>query len=225
MVLACPDGVSEIVWLRSVLSAAGIAGAQHLGMFTSGPFVSEFDQEAAAPILLEVLPLLAESWMVGAVVRHLGKHRADPQRFAVLLHTYRQWLPIDPWLCDSIGAALIVAAVPPDHQHVTDVLDLVPDSSVRRARRSIVDGLWRLRQDVRVVPALVELCGDDDVCDLAMPALRRAIGNAEARPLLAQRRDTTASDYVRAHTARQERLAANNPRPRRIRSSPPIGAG
>lgn len=203
------------MWLRSILSTAGVSGVHHLSMFTAGTFVSEFDQEAAAPILLEVLPSLTEPWMVGAVVRHLGDHRADPERFAVLLLTYRQWLPVEPWLCDRIGGALIVAAVPAEHQHITDVLGLVADSSVRRARLSIVDGLWRLRKDERVVPVLVELCGDDDVCATAMPALRRAIGNDEARPILAHLRDTTSSDHIRFQAARQERMASNN-----LRSGP-----
>ena len=190
MVLSRPDGVSEIVWLRSVLSAAGVTGADHLAMFTAGSFVSDFDQQAATPILLEALPSLSKPWMVGAVLRHMGSSRADPGRFAILVPTYRQWLPVDLRLCDQIGAALIVSAVPTDRQHVTDVLDLVTDSSVRRAQQSIVAELWRLRHDDRVVPVLVEMCADDDICTAAMPALRRAIGNDQAQPILARLRDT-----------------------------------
>lgn len=148
------------MWLRSVLTDAGVSGArEHFGMFTAGSFVSDFDQAAATPILLDALPSLIEPWMVGTVVRHLGSARRDPDRFAVLLTTYRRWLSKDQDLCDSIGAALIVAAaMPSDRQHVAEVLTLLDHQASRRAQRSIVEELWRLRHDERVVPVLFQLC-------------------------------------------------------------------
>ena len=205
-----PEEVSEIVWLRSVLAAAGVAGANNLAMFSAGSFVSTFDERAAAPILLRCLPSLSEPWLVGSVVRHLRHERANRTAFEALLRAYRQWTPRHSELGSEIGRTLIVVAVPSDREHVAAILDLVSDPSAHGARRWLVDGLWRRRKDERVLPVMVTLCSDDEVCDLAMPALRRAIGNDDALPVLARLRDTSASDHVRVHAARQARLASNN---------------
>jgi hypothetical protein len=76
------------------LVAAGVEGAEDLGRFVSdGRYLqpSKFDEWAAMPVLLELLPRLTDPTLVSAVAAHLRRPWARPAAFGPLVDAFRLW--------------------------------------------------------------------------------------------------------------------------------------
>jgi len=171
---------------RDSLVAAGVEGAEDLGRFVSDVRYlrpSKFDERAAMPVLLELLPTLMDLTLVSAVAAHLRRPWARPTAFGPLVDAFRLWAPLSADAGWQLGDALASAARPDD---LPVLLDLVSDTRYGMARQMIVDSLWRFRKPPLVEPALVSLITDQAVALHAMSALRRSIGPASALPYLRQ---------------------------------------
>jgi hypothetical protein len=62
--------------VRDALTSAGVMGAEDLGRFVNNTTyvrLSKFDEQAAAPTLLRVLPALKDPRLVTAVAAHLRR--------------------------------------------------------------------------------------------------------------------------------------------------------
>jgi len=167
----------------SELHAARIAGADDFGRFVSnvefsGP--SSFDERAAMPVLLRLLPTLQDPKVVSAVAGHLRRPWARPTAYEPLHDAFRSWAPREPmgagW---AVGDALATAAAA---QHAHELLVLVEDATYGTARQMIAYSLWRYKAVADVEPVLTDLLADDDVALHAMSALQRVIDQARMRP-------------------------------------------
>lgn len=178
--------VNEWQLVRDSLTQAGVEGAEDLGRFVNDATYSRpsvFDERAAMPVLLDLLPTLTDSTLVGAVAGHLRRPWARPTAFGALVDGFRIWAPQDGDTGWQLGDALASAAQPDD---LPVLLNLVCNARYGTARQMIVDSLWRFRKSPLVEPALVSLITDPDVALHAMSALRRSIGPAAALPYLRQ---------------------------------------
>jgi hypothetical protein len=177
---------------RNTLVRAGVRGAEDFGRFVNDTRYlqpSTFDERAAMPVLLELLPALTDPRLVAAAAAHLRRPWARGA-FGPLVEAFRRWAPRSGdagWqLGDAgwqLGDALARAARMDD---LPVLLDLVRDARYGSARQMIVHALWRFRKSPLVEPALVPLLADPAVALHAMSALRRSIGPAAALPYLRQ---------------------------------------
>ena len=178
-------GVDEWAQLRQRLEAAGVAGAHDLGRFVSNVEffeASQFDERAAMPVLIEALPSLTDSRLVGAVAGHLRRPWARPIAFDALLAAYEKWSqhevsPAGWHLGDALGTAATLA-------HVDVLLSLAQDRRNGQSRQMVVQSLGRFKKSPEVAKALLGLIDDPDVALHAMGALRRVLGPAQALPHL-----------------------------------------
>jgi hypothetical protein len=171
---------------RDELVRAGVEGAEDLGRFVNDVRYlrsTRFDERAAMPVLLELLPRLTDATLVRAVAAHLRRPWARPAAFGPLVDAFRRWAPQGGDAGWQLGDALASAAGPHD---LPVLLDLASDAGYGTARQMIVDSLWRFRKSPLVEPALVALVTDPAVALHAMSALRRSIGPAAALPYLRQ---------------------------------------
>lgn len=178
--------VDEWQLARSQLMRAGVEGAEDLGRFVNDVRYmrpSVFDERAAMPVLLELLPTLTDASLVRAFAAHLRRPWARPNAFGPLVDAFRRWAPQDGDAGWQLGDALASAA---ELRDLPVLLDLASDAGYGRARQMIVDSLWRFRKSPLVEPALVALIADRAVALHAMSALRRSIGPAAALPYLRQ---------------------------------------
>lgn len=166
--------------VRQTLREAGIEGVEDFGRFVNNTKYfapSTFDERAAMPVLLMLLPSLTEPKVVEAVARHLRRPWARPLAFQPLLQAFRTWAPREQLAGWAIGDALATSATVRD----ADVLlDLVTDRNYGKSRQMIVHSLWRFRRDERTVVVLLRLIEDPDISLHAMSALRRSEGNEAA---------------------------------------------
>lgn len=172
--------------VRDSLTRAGVAGTEDLGRFMNDTRCirpSAFDERAAMPILLELLPTLTDPRLVAAVAAHLRRPWARPTAFRPLADAFRRWAPEDLDAGWQLGDALASAA---QREDLPVLLSLVSDVRYGAARQRVVDALWRFRKSPPVVPTLVSLITDPAVALHAMSALRRSIGPAAALPYLRQ---------------------------------------
>jgi hypothetical protein len=159
---------------------------------------THFDEVRALPILLQWLPHIDNEHVKESIIRHLRTKAAQPVAVEALLNEFRQgrdsgykWVVADvlQYACDARHFPQIVALAA-DHHHGT-------------ARAPLVDMLWRVKTpDAGGI--LAEALDDPDVARVAMSALRRRIGNAQARPLIEpltthphERVRQAAKDYLR----------------------------
>ena len=198
----------EFDWVRSTLAENGVHGSSDFGYFVNRPHLfrpSEFDERAAMPVLLELLPSLTDGKVVAATARHLRRPSARTDAFVPLVQAFRRWAPSAHadagW---ALGDAMASAAGPKDAEIL---LSLAADPAYGPARQMIVHSLWRFRKDERVVEALPTLARDPDVSLHAMSALRRAMGNEAARPLLRELAESGPDQRVREQAARELRKA------------------
>ena len=178
--------VDEWQRVRNALEHAGVAGTADLGHFVNDVTyfrASVFDERAAMPVLLDLLPTLTDPTLVWAVAGHLRGPWARPAAFGALVNAFRQWAPQNEDAGWQLGDALARAAEPDD---LPVLLILVCDARYGTARQMIVGSLWRFRKSPLVEPALVTLITDPAVALHAMSALRRSIGAAAALPYLRQ---------------------------------------
>jgi HEAT repeat protein len=192
--------------VRSVLEERGVNGSADFGYFVNRPDLfrpSEFDERSAMPVLLELLPTLADGSVVAATARHLRRPWARPTAFVPLTEAFRRWAagphPDAGW---ALGDAVASAARPNDSEVL---LSLATNPAYGTARQMIVYSLWRFRTDERVVEALPTLAGDPDVSVQALSALRRAIGNEAALPVIRELSASSPHKKVREQAARELR--------------------
>jgi hypothetical protein len=175
--------VDEWEQLRERLALAGVGGTEHLGRFVSNPEFfdeSRFDERAAMPVLVEALPSLTDSRLVGAVAGHLRRPWARPAAFDALLAAFEKWAPRDDsatgW---HLGGALGTAATA---AQVGTLVRIGQERKYGQARQMVVHALGRFRKAPEVQQALLGLVEDPEVALHAMQALRRVLGAEEALP-------------------------------------------
>jgi HEAT repeat protein len=193
--------------VRSLLRAQGVTGVDDFGYFANNTEYfrpSSFDERAAMPFLLELLPTLSDPKTVEATARHLCRPWAKSSALPPLVEAFRSWAPREPLVGWAIGDSLICAAGAGD---VDTLLRLAQDRTFGMARQMIVHSLWRFRKDQRVAQVLTELSEDPDVCLHAMSALRRTIGNDASLPLLHHLSQTNHDDRVREQAAKELKKA------------------
>ena len=167
----------------------GVAGAHDFGTFVSDTThfrPSVFDERAAMPTLLRLLPTLRDEAVVSAVAGHLRRRWARPTAFAALRDAFELWAESSPAAGWQLGDALATAA---DETRLADVLRVAEDRRYGKSRQMIVHSLWRYKTDEHVRHALTHLVDDPDVALHAASALRRAIGNEAALPVLRAARE------------------------------------
>lgn len=191
-----------------VLEEQGVKGSADFGYFVNRPDLlrpSEFDERAAMPTLLELLPGLTDGKTVAAVARHLRRTWARPTAFLPLVEAFRKWAPAQHtdagW---ALGDALVAAAGPKD---IEIVLSLATDPAYGTARQMIVHSLWRFRKDEAVANALATLAGHPDVSLHAIGALRRTVGNEAAIPIIRALAQSSPHQGVREQATRELRKA------------------
>jgi hypothetical protein len=172
--------------VRTALRDHGVAGADDLGLFVNNrEYVrpSGFDERAAMPVLVALLPTLTDAGTVETVARHLRRPWARSAAFPALLDAFRRWAVRDESATTAwaLGDSLANAARPDD---LPVLLDVVRNSGYGRGRQMVVHALWRFRSSDEVAPALVGLLGDPDVALHAMGALRRTVGPEATLPHL-----------------------------------------
>ncbi len=185
------DGEDDGERLCRELRAAGVAGVEDFGRFVSNVAVmrpSVFDERAAMPTLLAVLPTLSDPKVVAAVAGHLCRPWARPTAFSPLVEAFEKWSPRDQTAAWHIGDALGSAARPGD---VDVLVRLCATGRYGMSRQMIVYALRRFKKSDAVPPTLVGLLSDPSVGLHAASALRHVIGNAAALPLLRSAADAT----------------------------------
>lgn len=198
---------SEWQRIKAECAAAGVAGSDDFGKFVSDTrFLdpSAFDERAAMPTLLRLLPTVTEAQVACTIASHLRRPWARPDAFDALHDAFHQWAasaPSDGW---GIGDSLANAA---NAARVDELLKIATDSRFGRTRQMIVSSLWRFKKDPRVRPALVPLLNDADVALHAASALRRVVGNAGALPILAAALDMSTDSSVAEQLAREIKKA------------------
>ena len=174
---------SEIDRVRSVLTERGVAGVEDFGTFVNNTTYfapSRFDERAAMPVLIELLPTLNDAHVVGTVASLLRRPWARPAAYEPLLIEFRRWAAAgsDPgW---ALGDALAAAAT---SSNLSDLLALAQDSRYGRSRQMIVLALYRFKTD-DTAAVLAELIRDPEVALHAMSALKRVIGPGRCRPMI-----------------------------------------
>lgn len=195
------DGDLERV--TAALTAAGVTGVEDLGHFVNDTRYfrpSAFDERAAMPVWLSMLPSLTEPQAVETVAQHLHGPWARPAAFNPLLAAFRKWTKDEPLTGWAIGNAVPTAAAP---ERLTDLLDLAANPEYGMAQQMIVYALWRFKKDDRVAAALGQLINDPDVSVYAMSALRRTIGNERALDQLENMRDHHPDPHIRKQAGRE----------------------
>ena len=198
---------SEWKRIKAECAAAGVAGSDDFGKFVSDTRYldpSAFDERAAMPTLLRLLPTVSEAQVVSTIAAHLRRPWARPDAFDALHEAFHRWASSDPSDVWSIGDALANAA---DDASVAELLEIVTDKRFGRARQMIVYSLWRFKKDHRIEPALIPLLRDPDVVLHAASALRRSVGNADALPMLERALDTSTSSTIAEQLAREIKKA------------------
>jgi hypothetical protein len=176
---------SETDRVRSALKERDVLGADDFGTFVNNTTYfapSRFDQQAAMPVLIEMLPTLNDEPVVATVARHLRGPWARPAAYRSLLKAFQRWAEEAPdsdagW---ALGEALAAAATTPD---LPEILTLAQDSRYGQSRQMIVLALYRFKTD-DTTAALIRLIRDPEVALHAMSALRRVIGPEQSRPLI-----------------------------------------
>src|SRR4051812_23942315 len=90
--------VDEWVRVRSSLEARGIAGSDDFGRFVNDTKhfrPSVFDERAAMPVLVEVLPTVTDKRVVASIARHLRRPWARPAAFPALQDAFGEWASKD----------------------------------------------------------------------------------------------------------------------------------
>ena len=168
--------VDEWDRLRTALEQAGVGGVDDLGRFVNNTKYfdpSVFDESAAAPVLLELLPELTDERLVCAVGRHLQSRAVGKESYDDVLAAFKKWGPMKGQAGWVLGDTLARKA---DKSRSADFFTLAGDPSYGSSRAFIVDALWRFTSVSDVEPLLLELIRDPDVSIYALSALQRSIG-------------------------------------------------
>jgi hypothetical protein len=167
--------------IRASLRAAGVDPTD-LARFVNRPNPDlpglepeRFDAVAARPVLLDWLSRArspAVRSTIASRLRQAGKSAATARAliaaYEVETNDEARW---------QLGDAIARTAPPAE---LPAIVELAADPRGGTGRQMLVDALWRVKTD-RARSLLLELIADRDVCVHAMSALRRAVGNEEAR--------------------------------------------
>lgn len=191
--------------VSDVLDAHGIAGVEDFGRFVSNTKyfpASNFDERAAAPVLLDLLPTLRDQRVVTAVGRHLQRPwlRSVDGAYDVVRAAYVDWAPMANETGWVLGDTLCKAA---DRSRGEDLVALAADDSHGMSRGCIIESLWRFKGNADVEPLLRQLLADPSVTRMAMSALQRTIG-AQAMQNALEELLATAPDPVVAKAAAEQ---------------------
>lgn len=182
---------------------AGVPGAHDFGRFvndTTHFSPSAFDERAAMPTLLRLLPTLRDEAVVSAVAGHLRRPWARPIAFPALLASFELWAERSPGAGWQLGDALATSA---DKTRLVNLLSVAQDPRYGKSRQMVVYSLWRFKTDEQVAPALIRLVNDPDVALHAASALRRVIGSEAALPVLRSARDRHSDSTAKAALGRE----------------------
>lgn len=157
---------------------AGVGGVGEFGRFVNNTKyfeASQFDEVAAAPVLLRVLPELNDAKVVATVGRHLKRPwvRKIDGAFETVLQAYERWAPSPGEVGWVLGDTLSSLA---DKSKAAQLYDLAADASTGSSRACIVESLWRFKAVIDVEPLLRDLVVDADVVFMAVTSLQRTIG-------------------------------------------------
>lgn len=171
--------------VRSALLKAGV-GPTDLGRFVNRPNPTlpglepeRFDVRRALPVLIEWLPRVSSPAVRETLAQRIAQagKRSDSAR--VILDAYRA---APDW---ALGDALARTMTPDEHD---EVVELAADTGARWQRQMLVYALWRVKTE-RARSVLFASLTDPDVARHAVTALRRLVGNEEARAHLEQLQD------------------------------------
>jgi hypothetical protein len=193
--------------VRGSLAARGVAGVEDFGRFVSnveffGP--SGFDERAAMPVLLELLPRVSDPQLVATIASHLRRPWARPAAFTALYDAFRRWAPRNESTGWAVGDAMASAA---RIQELPALLSVVGDPGFGPARQMVVFALARFKRSPDVPPALIALLHDPDVALHAMSALRRSVGARQALPYLHDVKTAHPDDELGQFAGREIRKA------------------
>jgi hypothetical protein len=176
---------AELEAVRAALRRAGIDPTD-FGRFVGRvvPGVIEaptFDYVAAAPVLLEWLPRVRTPLAKEVVARSLGHRAAKGVATGPLIDAFLATPPEESHVKWAIASAIHDVATPPDFDRI---VELAADRRHGRARQMLVFMLWRVKSE-RAREVVVDSLEDEDVAPHAMSALRRMVGNEQARRQIA----------------------------------------
>ena len=176
--------VSERDALCDALRAGGVRGVDDFGRFinnTSYFRASDFDDEAAAPVLLARLSSMTDGSVVAAAARHLRHVRIPADAFETLVDAFDDWATEGGDAGWALGDTLAHAA---RAENAATMCELAQRQAYGRSRQMIVDALWRWRSSDGVEPTLRGLVADPNVSLHAMSALARIISPNEMLAVL-----------------------------------------
>lgn len=184
--------------LMNELIDAGVDGVDEFGRFVNDTRYfepSRFDDAAAAPVLLRMLPELNDPRLVSSVGRHLQARsvRRIDGAFEVVLDAYRRWATAPGEVGWVLGDTLARLA---DETRAETIIGLATDHRAGSARACLVEALWRFKGSHDVAPMLEDLVRDPDVTFMAVTALQRTVGPARSLDLLEDLASTTDDEVV-----------------------------
>jgi hypothetical protein len=106
-------GLDDADRVRGELALAGVKGVADFGRFVSDTTqfrASEFDEKAAMPTLLAVLPSITDPRVVCAIAGHLRRAWARPSAYPALRDAFVHWSALDDGAGWALGDALGTAA-------------------------------------------------------------------------------------------------------------------
>lgn len=162
--------------VRAALHEAGVPGAEDFGRFVNNTVYfapSRFDEKAAAPVLLALLPDLGDKRVVATIGRHLQSRAVGLDCYEVVLAAYQRWGRSPGETGWVLGDTLARKA---DKSRASDFIAMALDTRFGASRAFIVGALWRFKAVVDVEPVLRVLIRDPDVALHAMSAMQRTIG-------------------------------------------------
>jgi len=189
--------------VRNRLDEAGIAGVVDFAKFVNNTTyfeASRFDEVAAAPMLVALLPELSDPRVVAAIGRHLQNKRAGKQHYDAILRAFRRWATHASETGWVLGDTLARMA---DKLKAADFVEIAQRKEFGSSRAFIVDALWRFKADTDVEPLLRDLVSDRDVSLFAMSALQRVIGGPAMAQVLQTLIDTCDDERIATQARRQ----------------------
>jgi hypothetical protein len=189
---------AELDAVRAALRDAGVDPTD-FGSFVGRvvPGVIEaptFDYAAATPVLLEWLPRVQTPLARQVVATSLAHRAAKGVATGPLIDLFLAAEDDEEHLKWAIASAIHDAVTPPDFDRV---VELAADRRHGTARQMLVFMLWRIKTD-RAREVVLDALDDEDVALHAMCALRRMVGNEEARRHIAPLADHPSAQVSRA---------------------------
>jgi HEAT repeat protein len=163
--------------VRSALLSAGVDPTD-LGRFVNRPNPAlpgfepeQFDARRALPVLNDWLPRVNSRAVRETLARRIAQAGKKSDSARVILDAYRG---APAW---ALADALARTMTRDEHD---EVVELAADTGAGRERQMLVYALWRVKTE-RARSVLLTSLTDPDVARHAITALRRAVGNEEAR--------------------------------------------